>query len=94
MNTVPRQTSFDPQTDAPTPAPQVTESYLASIRHQTKLALEAQPKVTVRLPKINDPNVPNYETVQVNGYLYQIMRGQDVQVPRAVKDILAEANII
>lgn len=66
---------------------------MAAIRNNTRAMLDLQPKVSVRLPK-SDKNAPNFETVQINGHTFQIMRGTDVMVPQAVKDILVEANII
>lgn len=71
----------------------VTEADMARIRNNTRDALELQPKVGVRLPKAGK-NEPNFETVQINGYTYQIMRGHDVLVPQAVRDILIEANLL
>lgn len=71
----------------------VTEADMTRIRMNTKAALDAQPKVQVRLPKATKTE-PNFETVQINGYTYQIMRGQDVMVPLAVREILIEANIL
>jgi hypothetical protein len=35
-----------------------------------------------------------YETVQINGYTYQIQRGKEVEVPESVYEVLSQANII
>lgn len=62
-------------------------------RMETKRLLDMQPKKTVRLRGAGKGE-PNYETVCVNGYIYQIMRGIEVPVPQTVYDILDEAGII
>jgi hypothetical protein len=82
--------------DIPQPAVQsdkVTDADMTRIMLNTKAALDLQPKVQVRLPRAGK-NETNYETVQINGYTYQIMRGADVQVPLAVREILIEANLL
>jgi len=35
-----------------------------------------------------------FETVQINGYTYQIQRGKEVEVPESVYKVLSQANII
>lgn len=35
-----------------------------------------------------------YETVQINGYTFQIQKGKDVEVPESVAEVLRQANII
>jgi hypothetical protein len=77
----------------PAPAPQVTEADMVRTKNATKAALDAMPKVSIRLPRAGKDD-PNFETVQINGYTYQIMRGQDVMVPQLVKDILVEGELI
>lgn len=81
------------ETVAPAPTTQVTDADMNRIKLDTKAALDALPKITIRLPKAGK-NDPNFETVQINGYLYQIMRGVDVPVPSAVREILIEANLL
>ena len=80
------------KSDSTEPA-QLTEADMQRYRNETKKALDAMPKVSVRLPKAGKDD-PNYETVQINGYTLQIMRGVDVMVPSLVKEILAEAELI
>lgn len=96
----PRNPMPNKEHDSTVPAPpvlkadhRVNEADMELIRVSTKAALDAQPKVTIRLPRAAKNEV-NYETVQINGYTYQIMRGTDVQVPIQVKEILVEANIL
>lgn len=74
-------------------APQVTEADMVRFKNATKAALDEMPKVNIRLPKAGKDD-PNFETVQINGWTIQIMRGVDVMVPQLVKDILVEAELI
>ena len=66
----------------------------ANIKEQ----LDAMPKVRVRIQIPTDMDQVKakqlFVPVQVNGYTYQIMRGEWVEVPQVVADILAEANYI
>lgn len=72
----------------------MTRSEMDRITSETGKALERMPKVRVFIPKL--PNVPDgqqpQETVQINGYTYQINRDQWVSVPRPVAEILAQAG--
>jgi hypothetical protein len=72
----------------------LTDQDLAAAVLNTRDLLHAQPKYKIRIRKDGDPKAPNYETVQVNGYTYTIMKGEDVEVPETIRDILVEANII
>lgn len=75
-------------------APSLTDEQIRQQTLTTKEKLAKQPKRRVRLPKETDPKKPNYETVQINGYTFQIMKGVEVQVPEEVYLILERANII
>jgi len=75
-------------------APTLTAQEMEQVSLGTKEQLDKQPKFKIRIRKDPDPKMPNYETVQVNGYTYTIMKGVDVEVPQTVRDILIEANII
>lgn len=35
-----------------------------------------------------------FETVNINGYTYQIQRGKEVEVPESVYEVLSQSNII
>lgn len=72
----------------------LTDAELKQAVLTTKELLDLQPKVKIRLRKNSDPKLPNYETVQVNGYTWTIMRGVEVEVPQVVKDILIEAELL
>lgn len=75
-------------------APTLTDKEMEQVALSTKQLLDEQPKHRVRIRKDSDPKAPNYETVQINGYTYTIMKGVDVEVPQTVRDILVTANII
>lgn len=49
-------------------------------------------KVTINLPAPVDPNEANYEFVSVNGKGYKIMKGEAVEVPAEVAEVLANAE--
>lgn len=63
-----------------------------------KERLEAQPRVRVRIPVPQgmDPDKARklLVPVQINGYTFQINRGEWVEVPQEVANILSEANYI
>lgn len=71
-----------------------SEAEMAEVVLNTKQLLDRQPKRRVKLPPLKDPKMPNYETVQINGYTYTIMRGPEVEVPEEVWNILDRAGII
>lgn len=64
---------------------------------RTKRALAAQPKVRIIIPyepgeeKLKDKS-RLFETVQINGYTYQIRKGVYVEVPQQIADIIMEAR--
>ena len=70
----------------------LTDQEMLKISLTTKQLLDKMPKRNVRLPKSVDPKDPNYETVQINGYTYTIMKGVDVEVPDEVYQILVRTN--
>lgn len=55
----------------------------------TKTILDAAPKVSFLVPRTEgeDPRVT--ETVQINGYKYEIKKGHMVEIPKPVADLLA-----
>lgn len=87
--------------------PQMTESQMDKITDNTKKLLAEQPKVSIKLflpqdemkkieaaraegKKVETP----FETVCVNGHIFQIQRGTKVEVPQTVADILEESGMI
>lgn len=86
---------------------EMTESQMDAVTKNTKQLLDEQPKVSIRLflsqeekKKIDQakeagkPVAVPFESVCVNGYIYQIQRGEKVEVPQTVADILEEAGLI
>lgn len=86
---------------------QVTDKQLDQVANAVKTQLDKQKKKSVRLylateerqkleaakaagKKVQWP----YETVNINGYTYQIQRGVEVEVPESVYEILVQANLI
>ncbi len=57
--------------------------------HEEKNWLED--RVTIRLPRA-PKGEPNFKFASVNGYSVKIMRGVDVQVPRAIAAVLEDAR--
>ena len=57
-----------------------------------KAILDKEPKKTIRLPLLKDKNSMNYVPVCINGYIYQVQRGVEVEVPKPVADLLAEGG--
>ncbi len=55
-------------------------------------ALKDQPTRTVRLPRGEGLEQRPDEVVHVNGHMFQIQRGVDVEVPQTVYEILDEAG--
>ncbi len=72
---------------------QITDAEVAQIRENTGRELEKQPKKSVRLQKDKNPKAPNYETVQINGYTFVIMKGVEVLVPEEVHNILVRSGL-
>jgi hypothetical protein len=71
----------------------ITDQDVSKIREETGRLLALQPKRKIKLRKELDPKAPNYETVQINGYTYTIMKGVDVEVPEEVYNILDRAGL-
>lgn len=71
----------------------ITATEVMEIRQATAKALAEQPKRTIKLRKDSNPKAPNYETVQINGYTYMIKKGEMVEVPEEVYNILVRAGL-
>ena len=66
---------------------------VVAVRENTKRELDKQPKRHIRLRKSENPKAPIYETVQINGYTYMILKGEDVEVPDEVYNILVRSGL-
>lgn len=56
--------------------------------------LKKQKKVIVRIPLRDDDEEGAFEVVSINGYIYQIKKGEDVEVPIEVKARLKKSGRI
>ena len=72
----------------------MSEAEIDKVAKETGVALKAEEKVKIKIPvdqlNKNDDSVP----VVINGYIYQIKRGERVEVPEVVANILEEAGYI
>jgi hypothetical protein len=57
-----------------------------------KKLLDQQPKVSIRLPLLKDKNALNYASVCINGYIYQVQRGVNVEVPKPIATQLEQGG--
>lgn len=80
---------------------------MQKITDKTAQELAKQPKVKVKiyLPPQERQKLESaiaagknvkwpYETVQINGYTFQIQKGKEVEVPQTVYEILSQANLV
>lgn len=85
----------------------MSDGDMDQVTDSTKELLAKQPKVKVRIflpaeerKKLeaaieNDKKVEwPYETVQINGHMFQIQKGKDVEVPQSVAEVLEQAGLI
>lgn len=85
----------------------VTDATLDQVAKTVGQQLAEQPKSKVKLHLSNEERakiqaaenagkkvVWPFETVNINGYTYQIQRGQEVEVPQSVYEVLSQSNII
>jgi hypothetical protein len=56
--------------------------------------LKKQDKVKIRIPLRDDDEEGAFEVVAINGHIYQIKKGEDVEVPVVVKARLVKAGRI
>lgn len=88
-------------------AKQVTEKEMQNVTENTAELLKKQDKVKVRLympqDQLNKLRAAEeagkkvewpYQTVAINGYIYQIQLGKSVEVPQSVSDVLEQAGLI
>lgn len=75
----------------------MTEEEMDRVTRTTAQELAAQPKRRIRLHQVpvaaGDPQMPD-ETVCINGHIYQIKRGVEVEVPESVYFVLEQAGRI
>lgn len=71
--------------------PQVSDAALDKAAKEVASALGSE-KVKIKLPKYQ--GAPDPVEVGVNGYFFIIKRGEEVEVPPAVKEILENAEML
>ena len=60
----------------------------------TKVILDAAPKVSFLVPRTEGEDPNSEETVQINGYMYTIKKGNMVEIPKPVADLLARKYLV
>lgn len=73
---------------------QTAEMDLDAQARSTGAVLAKEKKVRIKIPEDHKNPVNRVVPVCINGYLYYINRGQTVEVPETVADILAQAQYI
>lgn len=75
----------------------MSEAEIQQVTESTAKALADQPKRKVRLYQVpngsSEKKLPD-ETVCVNGHIFQIQRGVEVEVPQTVYEVLSQAGRI
>lgn len=89
------------QPPADEPELETSASASAEIREEqemerTKRLLAAQPKRRIRIhhPNPKDKKEVNYETACINGLVFQVQKGVEVDVPETVHHLFVEGGII
>lgn len=70
----------------------MSESEIDALAQKVGKELAEQEKVEVRIPKVQGED----EVVDVclNGYVFRVKRGETVRVPKAIAEVLKNANLI
>lgn len=101
------ETGEAPKAEAPKQNGKVTDKSLDGAAKAVGQQLAKQKKVKVKLYMAQEERskleaaidagkkvVWPFETVNINGYTYQIQRGKEVEVPESVYEVLSQSNII
>lgn len=68
------------------------EKQMEEVMKDTKALLDEQKKVTVIIPVDSLNKQDKHVSVCINGYIYQIERGKQVEIPEGVALILTESG--
>lgn len=70
----------------------MTQEEIDNLTKKTGEILSQQKKIKIKLPLIN----PKDDVVEVgiNGYVYRIKRGESVEVPESVAEVLEHAGLL
>lgn len=72
----------------------LTEAEIEAQARTTGEVLAQQKKVRIKIPEDRKNPANRVVPVGINGYLYYINRGETVEVPEAVAEILSQASYI
>jgi hypothetical protein len=86
-----KETKTEPAFKAPKPEVKEPEEVLTKTE-RIKRALAKQPKVRIMIPREKNDPVGASETVQINGYTIQIMKGEYVEVPEQIAKIIMDSQ--
>lgn len=84
-----------PEATQAAPAAPATEAQMAAVTKTTEQLLSKQKKRKVRLYQVSNGSADKPledVTVQINGHTYQIKRGEEVDVPESVYQVLEQAG--
>lgn len=74
--------------------PKFTDTQLDEMAKEAGKAANKQDKVKIRIPIDSLNKTDLIVPVNINGYTWQIKRGESVLVPEVVADVLSEAGYI
>lgn len=75
-------------------AKELSDNEIDKITKNTGELLSEMPKIRIKIPRDQLNKEDDFVPVSVNGFIYQIKRGEAVSVPETVADILTEAGYI
>lgn len=87
METKTKQPDVKKETDVKNETP---AAHLARTTELTKQKLEKEPKVSFIIPLVSGEKPGAFEIVNINGYQYTIKKGEMVDIPRSVANVLAD----
>jgi hypothetical protein len=97
MSTEVKKTDKATMNDKDMQAVTLTTGQQLAAQEKVKVKLYLAPEERQKLESVEAAGknaVWPYETVQINGYTYQIQKGKEVEVPESVAEVLRQANII
>jgi len=74
---------------------EIKETKIAEPKNEVekwKLHFAKQPKKSIMIPREKSDPVGAYETVQINGYTFQITKGVYVEVPEQIAQIIMDSQ--
>ena len=74
--------------------PELTDNQLDNMAKTAGNEINKQDKIKIKIPIDKQNKTDSVVPVCINGYIWQIKRGESVEVPEVVADILTEAGYI